>query len=334
LARFLAGKLKFFIVIKRILILEAHKDQARTIAEFLKKDKNYSIDYETADYRNDYNGYDIVIPTSANSTYKYVKQHGDIQLGQILYSHKNLITFDKIKTLEIVKNIGIPIPATYTRKEDLNFFPIFYKSLREEGYARRGIIKTPDELANFRYTDVFFQEFIWTKGTYSVAFLADRGKMLHHFSQKEILSYPYHGGSGVVLQKFNDPRLKIHTKNIIKALNYSGWGLIEYKYCRRRRDYVFMEVNAKFWASLKFAFLNEPAFMKLLFNIDMKKRNIKNCIYLDRLILSDWPEIKIGLPYLFKAKWIKSQPIIETIKKRITGRHRIEQPNIKLLPII
>lgn len=107
--------------------------------------------------------------------------------------------------------------------------------------------------------------------------------MLTSFIQKELLSYPRPGGSGVVLTTIDDPRLIEYAERIIRRLNFSGWGLIEFKYCPKRDDYVFMEVNAKFWASIELAFMNNSVFLKELFDIDYAESNVSNVIFMDRL---------------------------------------------------
>jgi len=316
--------------VEKVLFLEAHKDQAKTLSSFLRKDKRYELYYSDELTCNEQckEDYDIIVPSGADSTFNVVSKLGDIRIGQVVYTKDNLITFDKIKTLDLVKSVGVPIPASYLSKDEINFFPVFYKSLREEGYSKRGIVRNELDLEEVAADDIFYQEFIWSKGTYSVGFLADRGKLITTFSQKEIISYPYHGGSGVILTQIDDHRLIDYTERIVKAVNYSGWGLTEFKYCNKREDYVFMEVNAKFWASLRFAFINNPMFMKLLFDIDMKPKNINTVVYIDRVILSDWQEIWVSLPYLFKAKWLKSQSVSKVLWKRIKndriGRHSVK----------
>ncbi len=314
---------------KKILILEAQSDQAKTFISYLKNASEFelhSLDATSADFAN----YDEVIPTGANSTFEYVQKHGDITVGGLTYTKNNLITFDKIKFLKIVKNLQIPIPETYTNKNDLKFFPIFYKSLREEGYSERGILLDQADADNLSSKSCFFQEFIWSKGTYSVGFLADRGKLITHFAQKEIISYPYHGGSGIVLEKIDDKRLFEYTKRIVENTNYSGWGLAEFKYSDRIKDYVFMEVNAKFWASMKFAIMNNPLIIKILFDIDVKAIPTKSVIYIDRLILSEFSEIIAAFPYLFKSKIINSKPILTAIGNRLAGK-RVRAQRVKLM---
>ena len=314
---------------KKVLILESKSDQAKTFVSYLRMSDKFDL-HITKDIVVEKNNFDEIIPTSANSTFDYVKKNGDFSIGSLTYSKNNLVTFDKIKTLSIVDSIGVPIPKSFTSKENLDFFPIFYKSLREEGKSIRGIVQNSKELEQITYESIFYQEFIWSKGTYSVGFLADRGKLITTFIQKELLSYPYHGGSGVILEHIQDKRLLDYTQKIIKEINYSGWGLTEFKYSNRIKDYVFMEVNAKFWASIKFAIFNNPLILKLLFDIEKNYKPVKKIIYLDRLLLSEFTELKQGFPYLFKSKITHSKKIRTALYERIIGR-RERAERIKLM---
>jgi hypothetical protein len=45
-----------------------------------------------------------------------------------------------------------------------------------------------------------------------------------------------------------------------------------------------MEINAKFWASCEFAFVNEPKFLKLLFGIKSKEKPSNQMIFIHRAI--------------------------------------------------
>jgi len=316
--------------VKKVLILESKSDQAKTFEHYLKRNPLYKILFcPDADYSGN-ETFDIIVPTGANSTFSYVSKNGNFKIGQLEYSKNNLITFDKIKTLKIVNNIGVPIPTTYLDKNKIDFFPIFYKSLREEGYAKRGIVRNNEDLIKLKSNDIFYQEFIWSKGTYSVGFIADRGKIITHFTQKEVMSYPYHGGSGVILERFEDPSLFKYTQMIVEEIGYSGWGLTEFKYSNRIKDYVFMEVNAKFWASIKFAIFNNPNFLKYLFDVNIKPEPVDRVLYIDRLILSDFAEIFAGFPFIFKSRLTKSKNIMTALKDRITG-NRIKAQRIKVM---
>lgn len=313
---------------KKVLILEGKSDQAKALNEFLSN--HYDLTLIDDVKGTNYEDYDIVVPTGAKSTMAYLQENGDIKIGNIVFTKNNLQTYDKVCFLDFVKQIGVPIPVTYLSKDEIIAYPVFYKSKREEGYAYRGILRNAEEAANFDNQNVFFQEFIWSKGTYGVAFIADRGKVISHFTQYEVLSYPYHGGSGVILERVDDKRLINYTEKIVKEANYSGWGLIEFKYSYRIEDFVFMEVNAKMWASIKFAFMNNPDFLKILFDIDIKPANVERIFYIDRFILSEWLEIKKYLRYLLNSKIVHSKPIVKTIIDRIKG-NRIRAQRVRLM---
>jgi len=290
---------------KQILILQPNLDQSIAIAKYIKKysnryhvvggyEKNIPISARFSCYDEMIvvpsdrdvisKDYDLIIPTGAKSTYQEITQKGTITIGNIKYDKANLVVFDKIKTLKIVSEIGIPIPDTYSDIGEVPEYPVFYKQDFERGGGVRGILKGKSEFSEIsNEKGIIYQEYINSPSTYGVAFLAHEGQMITSFIQRELLSYPRAGGSGVVSTTFDDPRLIEYTKRIIQKLKLSGWGLVEFKYCPKRDDYVFMEVNAKFWASIELTFINNSVFLKELFDIDYTAPNIPNVIFMNRL---------------------------------------------------
>jgi len=307
---------------KTVLFLQSNKEQAYTFTKILKKTKNFEFYYDKTSKYDKNKDFDIVIPCGAVSTSVYFMTKEFLKIGQMEFAEENFITYDKMKTLKLVDSLGIAIPTTYSKKEELNGFPFFFKSLREDTYRERGIILNQQELDNLKSKTVLFQEFIPSLGTYSVGYLADRGKIITAFAQKEVISVPYHGGSAVVLEKINDSRLFEYTAKIAKEIGYSGWGLAEYKYCEKRKDYVFMEINAKFWASIEYTFLNNPLFLKLLFDIDSKQHDIKKAVFINRIIQSDLKNISKILPHLLNSKWLKTEPLLHAIKERLQNKRK------------
>ena len=293
---------------KKILILQPSSDQAQAIAKFLKK---YSDDFFivgglmegdssrrsfpffdkleqiTPDCPTGKNAYDIILPTGARSTKSFFTKGNHLRVGNIRFDQKNLQVSDKLMMLDLISKLQIPIPETYDSPDKIPAFPVFYKTRFETGGKGRGIIRDRKELqAIAQDNSIFFQEFIDSPFTYGVGFLARDGILITSFIQQEQYSYPKTGGSGVILQTFEDPELIGYTEKILKNLQYSGWGLVEFKYCPKRKDYVFMEVNAKFWASIEFTFLNNPVFFRELFDIRyIPERRVKCIIFLDRLAL-------------------------------------------------
>jgi len=227
---------------------------------------------------------DLVIPTGAKSTYQEIARNGSLSLGNITFERSNLVVFDKPETLGIVSEIGVPTPETYYDIDEIPGYPVFYKQDFETGGGARGILWNKAGCERIpQDAGLIYQEFIDSSPTYCVAFLARRGSMIASFIHKELLSHPHVGGSGVVVTTVDDPRLIEYSERILRRLNFSGWGLIEFKHCPKRDDYVFMEVNAKFWASIELAFMNNAAFLKELFGIEYTGPKWPDAIFMDRL---------------------------------------------------
>jgi hypothetical protein len=87
-------------------------------------------------------------------------------------------------------------------------------------------------------------------------------------------------------------------------MNYNGWGLAEFKYCKNRKDYVFMELNAKFWASLEFFLLNKPEFAKQLFHIDIKTPPCKKILFVNQLLHLKLIHLLKGLRHIGSSKLV------------------------------
>jgi len=248
-----------------------------------------------------------LIPTGATST-KFFLEKNDIALGKIILTKNALKVFDKPWLLDKADSIGIPIPTTWQNINSISTYPIFYKQRFEKGGGVRGIAYTQKEIPKTHYSELIFQELIMSKGTYGVCFLAKNGEVLCSHSHFERESIPKSGGSAVIIENFSDKKLLNHTKRLLNSLNYSGWGLAEYKYCPKRCDYVLMEINAKFWASCELAFINEPAFLKLLFNINANRENLSRIIFLDRAIQRGIPFILKHIFFLTPLKQVRLYP--------------------------
>jgi hypothetical protein len=315
--------------LRKILLLEPNRDQAVAIAKYLKiKSKNSHItalfqtkpsfifkkryyDKIIVDNLNniDLSKYDLTIPTGSSSTYQLLNKRKQIIIGDIEFKKSNLIVFDKLQFLEIVKSLDIPIPQTYKNKDDIDKFPVFYKEISEKNGGGRGKIVNKTDLDLLKNNKkIFFQDYIDSPYTFGVGFISKNGDLISFFIHKEILSSPITGGSGVILQQIMNKTLIDYTTKILNKIRYSGWGLAEFKYCPKQKTYVFMELNAKFWASLEFAFLNNQNFLKHLFNIEYKPKNTTTMIYLNRFLgVGCKNTFSYLLRYFYKSKIINTK---------------------------
>lgn len=224
----------------------------------------------------------IWIPTGAQSTH-YFLQRGHIQLGECRLDREMLCFFEKFSILQAVEPI-VPTPTTWQTPQAITAYPVFYKQAFEQGGGSRGIAHTPQEIPKAGQDTMLFQEYIAGKGTYGVAFLADAGNITASQVHYECESYPKEGGSAVVIEQHHDERLVAYTQSILKLFGYSGWGLAEFKYCPRRKDYVFMEINAKLWASCEFTFRHEPQFLQSLLGLALPARPTKRMVFIERAL--------------------------------------------------
>lgn len=222
-----------------------------------------------------------VIPTGAIST-QFCLEQGDIQLGEVTHAAANLRVFDKPWLLAQAMHCGVPIPETWDSVEKISAFPLFYKQRYEQGGGVRGIALQASQIPQENQGQLIFQELISGEGTYGVGFLAHEGQLSCQHTHFERESAPRSGGSAVIIETFCDNRLVAYTKQLIAHLNYSGWGLVEFKYCPKRDDYVLMEINAKFWASCELAIVNEPCFLKQLFAIESREVMVKRLFFVER----------------------------------------------------
>lgn len=235
---------------------------------------------------------DDVIPTGGAAT-ELLLRRGSIKLGSVTMTASALRFYDKPWSLALATRAGAPVPATWkSEAEDLRF-PVFYKS-KAEGGGARGLARVGAELP--QNPDLIYQEYIESPGTYGVAVIAEAGQIVVAHVHYERESYPELGGSAVLIERFSDERLLNHARAIIAESRFSGWGLVEFKYCPRREDYVFMELNAKFWASCKFAFCNEPLFSEMLFGCHSPWQPSARMVFVHRALARGWRYALTRLP--------------------------------------
>lgn len=307
--------------LKRKLILNPDSDQGRVILKLLRKyypDREalagvlrrdgvtYRLNGDELYLPNDSCSgssiSDCIIPTGAQTT-RWMLERGDIRLGKIVMTRDALRVYDKMWAIERAASIGLPVPTTWRLVTEIQQYPVFYKTACEEGGGRRGIAWNRADLVAIEQEDKhIYQELIEGEGTYGVAFLAASGELLATCSHYERASFPGEGGSAVIIERFEDDRLVSYAQRLIRAIGYSGWGLAEFKFCKNRQDYVFMEINGKFWASCEFTFRNEPLFLKLLFDIDSNEVVVERLVYLDRALARGFQFVLGNMQYILGSK--------------------------------
>jgi predicted ATP-grasp superfamily ATP-dependent carboligase len=161
----------------------------------------------------------------------------------------------------------VPIPETIVADsfEDVKniSLPCFVKANNEQFKIARPLYDIKElsyliGLAQSHGDRLLVQELIPAPETYGFAFYAVKGKIKAYHIHKELFSIPPQGGNGVILSSIEDRRILDYSSRLIKHFQYTGIGLIEYKYHHLLDDYVLMELNPKFWASILFTHLSNP----------------------------------------------------------------------------
>lgn len=238
--------------------------------------------------KEDISIYDVILPAGSKSMQFLFSDKETHSLGDVLFLKDAIRVFDKKYLLEVAEKNCVPVPRTwetYLDAEREYEGPIFFKPLREGTPGIRDWAKTPSRVpSHVKNQNYIFQEMINGAGVYGVGFVADSGEMVIADCHFESISYPRAGGSAAVVERFESPRLRELTERLTQATEYTGWGLAEFKWCPQRHDFVLMEINAKFWASVELVLRNNPEWVKRFFGLEVDAFPTRGLIWPDRVL--------------------------------------------------
>ncbi|MDB4424337.1 ATP-grasp domain-containing protein, partial [Akkermansiaceae bacterium] len=116
---------------------------------------------------------------------------------------------------------------------------------------------------NVGYVDILIQEYIEGFGR-AVNFLSIKGAIRNQFQYERLHEPGFGGGSSLRKSIEEDVELRGYSRQLIGKLDYTGIGMIEYRYNPSSRKYYIMEINARFWGSLSlpvFCGINYPVLL-------------------------------------------------------------------------
>ena len=201
------------------------------------------------------------------------------------------ITQDKIKTYKLAKSNNIPVPKSIiiNQNSDLskilsNFkFPIVLKprlsvtpnDLENKHFVRK--VYTNDELTNhINYiledkVEIQVQENFIGKGV-GIEVLVDKGEILVVFQHIRVHEPLMGGGSTYRKSAAPHPELLDATRKLMKSLNYTGVAMVEFKVNFDTRQWIFVEINGRFWGSLPLAVSSGVDFPYYLYQLLVNKQ--------------------------------------------------------------
>jgi len=231
---------------------------------------------EVIDYIK-HNSFDLLIPVTEKTVIPLAKYKQEIQQYTILATPELDIleqASDKNNTFALAASIDIPIPKSITLSnlgelsevQQLLTYPVVIKPSRSVAGTEGDIrIKLNVQYAFFEqelakkcseilpYTTILLQEYFIGDGV-GVEILADHGEIIYAFQHKRLHELPLTGGGSCLRESVAiNPQLLAYSKRIIKAINWHGVAMIEYKHCDKTNESRLIEINGRFWGSLPLA---------------------------------------------------------------------------------
>lgn len=190
---------------------------------------------------------------------------------------------DKAQTIQIAKEHGIPCPRTLLLEDpgDLKEvagnlkYPVVIKprmkvfwikeravalKVTKRNYAYNSedlmnkYVKIMSPLKGFGISHDFFliQEFVKGEG-YGVEMLIHKSELKATFIHRRLREYPITGGASTLRVSVINEKLKNYGIELLKAMDWDGVAMVEFKMDEKTADAKLIEVNGRFWGSLPLA---------------------------------------------------------------------------------
>jgi len=214
-------------------------------------------------------GYDTLIPAT-DAALAAISAH-DEALRRLLHlacpaSRVVQRVLDKSVTLKIAQECGITIPRSYRARSLAELealapelqFPVvvkpFHKSKETDFKVR--YFRNIDELRDAMEADeelgsrILLQEYCPGDGV-GVEMLIHQGEAIATFQHRRLKEVPSTGGAAVVaIAEQPDPELVRQALILLRAIEWEGVAMVEFRFNRADRRSALMEVNGRYWGTL------------------------------------------------------------------------------------
>lgn len=216
--------------------------------------------------------YQMLLPMEEETMVLISQHHSDFSRR----TYVPIVSYDKLqiarrkdKILHLAEKLGIPIPRTWyvenlsqldRLKMSLNY-PLVIKPRMSSGAIGVSYPKNSEELmeqyktVHRRFPYPLIQELIPHEGLgFGASFLLDeRGQVKASFVHKRLREYPVTGGASTLRESVRRDDIRDMALALLKALNWFGVAMVEFKLDPRDGIPKLMEVNPRFWGSLSLA---------------------------------------------------------------------------------
>jgi protein-tyrosine-phosphatase len=212
--------------------------------------------------------YDLVIPAADTQLIPLVLARQELEpLAKLAIppEHAFHTTNDKFKTTELAARLGIHVPRYLILQVAGDHLPDDFpvpcvlkpassydgaRTATSRRFVRHAFSRTEAEhiLAEMLpQGPVMAQAYFIGRGV-GVELLAKEGKVLVAFQHERLHEAPEGSGSTYRQSVPLESELLEAARRLVEALNYTGVLMVEYK--RNAKEWMFVEINARFWGSL------------------------------------------------------------------------------------
>lgn len=230
--------------------------------------------------------YDLVVPCNDPSLIPLQNYRRELFRSDSIYLLDDPVfetTQSKVLSTELAESLGIRTARNQVGQtvEDvrefaaLNGFPVVMKpiqSYRTERLDRKQtvtVVRNEEQLEleaqrQLKHASIQLQEYFEGIGT-GVEFLAKDGEILLAFQHKRLHEPIDGGGSSYRMSIPLQSTMMEASKKLIASLDYSGVGMVEFLWNQATDEWIFVEINGRFWGSLPLAIASRADFPKFLY---------------------------------------------------------------------
>ena len=279
---------------------------------------------------------DIIIPIGVDTTIPLSFHEDDLadlvnvpvaDYGTLELAH------DKLKSLEIAKRVGVPIPETMTLNDSgLGYsgpFPAVVKARKGAAGTGTRYATSADDLerisSEFReknsnaildFESPMIQEYIPGE-IRDVCVLFNQGEPRAAMAQRRVVTFPPGGGVGIVNETIEDPELIEGALRLLEEMGWHGVAQVEFKLDREGTPRL-MEVNSKFWGTLELSIASGVDIPRLLYEMT-EDGDVEPCFHYEKGLQLWWASAHF--PQLLFA-FIKERRRVTSALKD-SGRRRL-----------
>lgn len=231
--------------------------------------------------------FDLILPTNDMWTTALQRCRADFAHAENLYVMSDDafdILFDKVKTSQLARSLSIPVPDEILISRDdqladalsVREFPVVLKPIRSlderDGGPRRVVCQASSQADMIRQASAMLdagpitvQRYVAGHGV-GVELLMHNGEPLLMF-QHERLHEAFGSGSSYRKGVPLSPQLVDASLRLLRHIRYTGVAMVEFRVNPETREWVLLEVNARFWGSLPLALAAGADFPLALYNL-------------------------------------------------------------------